>query len=215
MSYFGKTTVAGCVRLGIPNEFAVSFLPEILGKFAQSHPSVNLEVDCDLSVNLLVKLEKGDFDLVVALHKGSDSESGIKGWTEDLVWVTSPAYNTRANAPLPLIVAPKGCVYRNRIIQTLDKAKQPWQIVYTSANYGGIIAAVLAGLGVTALSKSTVPHGLRTLGAADKLPGLAAVEVRLHYDRTGPSEAILQLVDYIIMRVGHDYRLRVEPTLAY
>lgn len=212
VSYFGKTTVTGCVRLGIPNEFAVSFLPEILGKFAQSHASVNLEVHCDLSVNLLNKLEKGDFDLVVALHKGSVPDSAIKGWAEDLVWVTSPGYNARANAPLPLIVAPKGCIYRNRVIQTLDKAEQPWQIVYTSANYGGIIAAVLAGLGVTALSKSTVPHGLRTLGTTDKFPGLAAAEVGLHYDRTAPSEAVLQLVDYIITRVGHDYRPRLEPS---
>lgn len=45
--------VAGCVRLGAPHEYTASLLPVILGKFAQSHAKVTLEVTCDLSKNLL------------------------------------------------------------------------------------------------------------------------------------------------------------------
>lgn len=206
-----KPKIAGFVRLGIPNEFASSFLPGILGKFAQSHPQVQLEVRCDLSTNLLGKMQEDEFDLVVALHENPDSKSGIRVWTEDLVWVASLPRNHPTEEPLPLIVAPQGCVYRNEMIHTLSKAKKSWRIVYTSPNYGGIKAGVLAGLGVTVLAKSTVPEGVRILGAADKLPPLGKVEVRLHYDRENASEAALRLADYITSSVGH----APQPALAH
>jgi len=52
-----RPKVAGSVRLGAPHEYTASLLPVILGKFAQSHPKVMLEVTCDLSKNLLKRMD--------------------------------------------------------------------------------------------------------------------------------------------------------------
>lgn len=166
-----KPKVSGCVRIGLPNEFAVSLLPEILGKFTQSHPHVTLDVKCDLSVNLLTRLEKNhEFDLVIAIRQSLGPEPVAKGWTEDLVWVVSPKHSVQTKTPLPLVVAPGGCTYRNRMIDMLNNAGKPWRIVYTSPNISGIQAAVLAGLGATVLARSTVPAGLQIVDTGDHCP---------------------------------------------
>ena len=57
-----QPSVAGRIRLGAPHEYTASFLPDFLGKFAQSHPNVMLEVTSDLSKNLLNRQSSGEFD---------------------------------------------------------------------------------------------------------------------------------------------------------
>lgn len=192
--------VAGCVRLGAPHEYSASLLPEILGKFAQSHPNVMLEETCDLSKNLLVRMEKGEFDLVIALHDDPADSRGTKIFTDPLVWVTSPDHARHEQRPLSLVVAPQPCIYRHRVLQYLNRLELPWRITYTSSSYGGITAAVRAGLGVTVMAGSTVPDGLRTLGEREKLPDMGHLDVRLHTVPELNSEAVLHLADYIAKR---------------
>ncbi len=205
-----KSTLAGSVRLGVPNEFADTFLPEILGRFAQAYPEITLEVGCDLSTNLVAKLGRSGFDLVFALHVDDDcSSQGETGWAEELVWVGSPSAQAQGRTPLPLIVAPQGCVYRRSVIQALDARGQPWRIAYTSPNFGGIKAGVLAGLGVTVLARSAVPDSLRILPAGERLPKLPAVRLALHYDRTAPSAAVQTLVEFMTARLGTPHGVRV------
>lgn len=192
-----RPMLAGTVRLGIPNEFASSFLPQILGKFAQTHRHVAVEVTCALSTNLRASYERNELDLVFALHTDEPVESTAEGWTEELVWVASPRHHSHTRTPLPLIVAPRGCVYRGRIMEVLEEARIPWRVVYSSPSFGGIRAGVLAGLGVTVLSRSVVPEGLRTLVAGKRLPHLPPVRVQLHYNHERASEAVRGLAEYM------------------
>ncbi|MEE4379127.1 MAG: LysR substrate-binding domain-containing protein [Candidatus Competibacteraceae bacterium] len=213
LSRLHKPKVTGCVRIGLPNEFAVSLLPEILGKFTQAHPQVNLEVKCDLSVNLLTRLEKQhEFDLVIAIRQEQTPQAVAPGWMEELVWVTSPNHAVHSKTPLPLIVAPNGCTYRRRMLQMLENTAKPWRIVYTSPNIGGIQAAVMAGLGVTVLAKSTVPAGLQAVGSHDNCPPLGQVEIGLYYARDNVSEAVLHLVDYITLNLSQARKLEANVT---
>ncbi|OZG71801.1 LysR family transcriptional regulator [Hahella sp. CCB-MM4] len=197
MAKLSGPKLEGCLRLGIPNEYASSFLPEILGKFAQTHPNVALKVTCDLSVNLMESFRQRALDLVFALSTSFEPIAATDGWSENLVWVTSQNHTCHTRNPLPLIVAPEGCVYRHRIIQALNRAEIPWRIAYTCASYSGIRAGVLAGLGVTALGESIVPEGLRQLKSAELLPELSAVQMRLFYNRQHTPEAVSGFVQFI------------------
>lgn len=189
--------VAGSVRLGAPHEYTASLLPVILGKFAQSHPGVMLEVTCDLSKNLLERQEKGEFDLVIALHDAPDASGGAKVLTEPLQWITSRDHTRHEQRPLSLVVAPPPCIYRNRVLQTLGRLNLRWRVAYTSSSYSGITAAVRAGLGVTLLAASTVPAGVRVLGERDGFPAMGHLDVRLHTRQEGATEAVQCLADYI------------------
>lgn len=197
VSSLRRPKVAGSVRLGAPHEYTASLLPVILGKFAQSHPGVMLEVTCDLSKNLLARQEKGEFDLVIALHDDPAASGGTKVLTEPLVWITSQDHARHEQRPLSLVVAPSPCIYRNRVLQTLSRRNLPWRVAYTSSSYSGIIAAVRAGLGVTLLAASTVPEGVRALEERDGFPPMGELDVRLHMRQESATEAVRCLADYI------------------
>ncbi|HJV26951.1 MAG TPA: LysR substrate-binding domain-containing protein [Aromatoleum sp.] len=197
VSSLNRPKVAGSVRLGAPHEYTASLLPVILGKFAQAHPAVMLEVACDLSKNLLARQEKGEFDLVIALHDGPELSGGTKVHTEPLVWITSPDHARHQQRPLSLVLAPPPCIYRNRVLHALSRAERAWRMAYTSSSYSGIIAAVRAGLGVTLLAASTVPEGVRALEERDGFPVMGELDVRLHMPTETVTEATRCLADYI------------------
>ncbi len=195
--------IEGSVHLGIPNEFASSRLfPEVLSRFSQSYPRVQLQVTCDLSVNLLNRLNRDAFDLVLALHDGTQADYYRESWYEEIVWVCGPDSNASLRDPLPLIVAPEGCIYRQRMIEVLDSLDRRWHIAYTSQNYGGIRAGVMAGLGVTALAKNTVSEGMVVMGSAERLRRLQQVELGMHYDVEKVSTAARKLAEFIGMHYG-------------
>lgn len=197
LSSLRQPSVTGRVRLGAPHEYTASLLPEFLGKFAQAHPNVMLEVTSDLSKNLLRRQQAGEFDLVIALHEDPAHAGGRLVFTEPLVWVGSMDHASHQQAPLPLVLAPPPCIYRNRILQSLNQAQRPCRIVYLSSSYNGISAAVRAGIGVTVMAGSAIPPGSRIFSERDGLPDLGELELRLHRAPGSASEALLRLEDYI------------------
>lgn len=192
-----QPSVSGRVRLGAPHEYTASLLPEFLGKFAQAHPNVMLEVTSDLSKNLLRRQHDGEFDLVIALHDGSLGKGGRKIFTEQLVWIGSPDHSCYTQTPLPLVLAPAPCMYRDRMLQALGEVERACRIVYLSSSYNGISAAVRAGIGITGMTGSTKPPGCRFLPDNLGLPSLGQLEIRLHRAPGKPSVALSRLEDYI------------------
>ncbi len=192
-----KPDVSGKVRLGLPHEFASSYLSDFLSGFAQTYPGVELEVISELSQNLLTRQERGELDLVIAIHRDTAMSTSAEGWREKLVWVTGSGDVGERRERVPLIVAPHGCVYRYRMLRILDAHSIPWQIVYTGTSYGGICAAVTAGLGVTVLAGSTVPRELEFSESTKRLPFLEDASVDLHYDRQQTDPAVARLAEYI------------------
>lgn len=146
----------GIVRLGIPEDFAAYRLPELLSDFAHSRPTLRLDVRCGLSVAHQRALERGELDL--ALYKRNAGPGGaIAAWPERLHWVTSRKNPVDLDRePVPLAVAEQGCLYRERLIHTLETAGRTWRVAYTSPNLAGIQAAVSVGLGVSILPEIAI-----------------------------------------------------------
>ena len=193
-----RPNVAGKVRLGIPHEFAIAYLPDFLTDFSATYPSIELEVISELSSNLLARQVRGELDLVIAIHQEFNIKPTTEGWHEKLVWVTDEKHRKTQYDQIPLVVAPQGCVYRQRMLKVLDQAGIAWRIVYTGSSYGGICAAVMAGLGVTVLAENTVPAELQTYDYTARLPRLPGANVELHYSRADAEPAVLRLAQYII-----------------
>lgn len=169
--------LAGTVRLGTPEDFATSHLPDVLARFAEVYPRVNLEVTCDLTLNLLDGFREGAFDMVLVKREQGRRMDGTRVWREPLVWVgNSPAVGLREM--LPLVVSPTPCVYRKRATEALATAGRAWRIAYTCGSLAGSIAAVRAGLGITVLPKEMVPPGLTRLDGVG-LPDLPDTEIAL------------------------------------
>ena len=173
--------VSGMVRLGTPEDFATTHLPAVLAAFARVHALVALEVTTDLTLNLIERFGKGEFDLVLVKREPSGPTEGVRVWREPLVWTSTP---TLANpfddeTPLPLVVSPHPCVYRRRAIATLDRLGRGWRIAYTSTSLAGAQAAVRAGLGVAVLPKEMVPADFVVLDSTAGAPDLLDTEIAL------------------------------------
>lgn len=62
---FKEPDLKGELSFGVPEDFATVLLSEVLVDFARLHPRVILNVECDLTVNLLEKYQKGFFDIIL------------------------------------------------------------------------------------------------------------------------------------------------------
>ncbi len=184
LATIGEPALAGVVRLGTPEDFATTHLPDVLARFARAYPQVQLEVTCDLTLTLLDRFRHKAFDLVLIKREPGRDRGGERVWHEPLVWVAAGRTVLDARAALPLVVSPPPCVYRKRGISALDSARRPWRVAYACASLAGQQAAVKAGLGVTVLPKEMVPVGLTILGDDSGLPDLMDTEIALLAART-------------------------------
>ena len=190
--------VEGLVRLGTPEDFATTRLPNVLARFARNHPRIALEVRCDLTLNLLNSFQNGEFDLVLVKREPQGSGGGVKVWREPLVWVAASRDMLDAGQRVPLVLAPRPCVYRKRALDALDEIGRPWRIAYTSPSLAGAQAAVRARLGATVLPKEMVPPGLHVLGTGEGFPDLADTEIALYRAPGALHKAAERLADHIV-----------------
>jgi DNA-binding transcriptional LysR family regulator len=175
----GEPNIQGQVRLGTPEDFATTHLPQVLARFGESHPGVLLEVSCDYTVNLMQAFGEGAFDLVLVKREPQAKSIGVEVWREPLVWVGADGKDWTRETVLPLVLSPPPDVYRKRAIAALDVAKRRWRMVYSSPSLAGLHAAVRAGLGVSVMSKDMVPHDVRVLGKRYGMPQLDDTEMAL------------------------------------
>jgi len=185
--------VEGEIRLGTPEDFATHYLPGVLSTFRHHHPRVQLNVSCDLTLNLIDGFRRGNYD-VILVKRDQKTKGGTKVWREPLVWASADHY--KLEQPLSLVLSPQPCIYRARALAALDKAKKPWRISYTSPSLAGTIAAVKAGLGITVLPSKMLPNGIHPIRGR-KLPLLADAEIAL-LKRDGLSKASEMLAEHIV-----------------
>ena len=190
--------LTGVVRLGTPEDFATTHLPNVLAAFAESHPQVALEVHCELTLNLLNRFQNGEYDLALVKREPQGDAGGEKVWREPLVWVSSDRLLLADDRPIPLVLSPHPCVYRKRALNALDRNGRAWRVAYTSPSLAGAQAAVRAGLGATVLPRDMVPPDFRLLDAHGDLPRLEDTEIALYRAPSGISKAAERLADHII-----------------
>lgn len=183
------------IRLGLPNDYAATFLPSVLERFHAERHDVDLEVDCGISIELIDMLHRGKFDIVLAMTDGSGEDGASKSWPERLVWVSRPDVDPDHGERLPLIAYPHGCVYRQRMLGTLGRADKRAHVAYTTASLEGIVAGVHAGLGITAMSEHTVPAGLVVHRGDDMLPDLLPSRIGLFRNQAAMTGPAVRLMD--------------------
>ena len=171
--------IEGVVRLGVPEDFATAHLPAVLAAFTQAHPLVELEVTCDLTLNLLEKFHAGDFDFVLVKREPSAPLEGVRVWREPLVWVARDHEAFADLDTVPLVVSPQPCVYRKRATDALDAFGRDWRVAYTSTSLAGSLTAVREGLGLAVLPREMVPDHLSTITYDEHLPVLHDTEIAL------------------------------------
>lgn len=188
---------AGTIRLGLQEDFGEHFLSEILRRFVQSYPRVNLEVRIARNAELLALVDSANLELALTWDTGHPSPYATPLGETQMHWIGSrdtPLLMALDGSPLPLIVFDAPCVLRSAATQALDAAQIPWRIALTSPSVGGIWAAVAAGLGLTLRTRIGLPSHLTVVSGLPPVPSLGYV---LHSGSDDPTPAIQQLAALI------------------
>lgn len=193
------TELEGPVRLGLPQDFAEHWLPEVLGRFTRQHARVRIEVQVDRGAELLNSVEAGRLDM--ALTWGVPDGVHAEQLAElPICWI-GPAkgeLTIHASEPLPVIAFEPPCRFRAAGISALDAAGLAWRLSFSSPSLTGLWAAVTAGLGVTMRTRVGLPAGVRVLEAAEGgLPRLPRIVLSLHASEAAPTPAAASLINIL------------------
>ncbi len=190
------------IRLGISEEQASAYLPDLLPQFSATHPDVRLEVLCDISSTLVHRFQEGLLDAVLAVRHMPTHSGQLLG-REPMVWVVAEDIDLSAWESLPLALNPEGCIFRAHAFAALGRDERQWEVRYTSPSPTGVNVAVQAGLAMSVKTPRSVPPGCRVVGAREGLPELGHVDIELHRAPGQMSEAFETFCDALSELVTH------------
>jgi DNA-binding transcriptional LysR family regulator len=197
LSSFGAAELSGRVRLGVPDDYADRYLPEILARFTRSNARVEVTVVCEPTPMLAERVQHGDLDLAIITYSDHRGPAEIIRH-ERLLWVTAQRASVHEETPLPLALGRPTCQWRQAATERLEQLGRPFRVLYASWNSTAVGAAVLAGLAVSVLPESAVRSGMRVLGPSDGFPALPSVKIGLLRNRLEPSPLADKLAGHIV-----------------
>ncbi len=184
------------IRLGVPGEFVTPFLPWSLAEFRTRWPNVRFNVRNEYHEPIMRELRQGNLDLCISFSTSALHDARHQ-WTEDLVWVRSATQLFDVNVPVSLVTFGETCVLHRAMIDSLLRAGRDYEVVYNGSSMASLAAAVSAGMGVMALTRSRVGASGLVIWDDAPLPKLPHVYCGI-FIREGPEQATLeQLADSI------------------
>ena len=201
---FSDAVLSGRVRLGVPDDYADRYLPEILVRFTKSHPKVEVTVVCEPTPMLIERLQSGDLDLAItSLPLGSTRESAEVVRCERLLWVTSAHHQVHDEQPVPLALGRPTCGWRQAATERLEAVGHPFRVLYASWNSTAVASAVRSGLAVGVLPESAVRSGMRVLGPSEGFPLLPEVKIALLRNKSAEGSITTALATQIIQSLDN------------
>lgn len=191
----------GPVRVGIPEEYNQTVLPNALAAFAETHPGAEVTVFCGYTAQQMEALEADELDLAIIF----EWDGGISGELlaiDPTVWATSVTHNLHLERPVPVAFYRRSVWCREFAQRSLERHAIPYRVAFTSDTSGGLRSAVASGLAIAPLARSNIPPGARELTAADgfSLVDSSRVVLKRNPRRGGP--AIEGMADMIRKSFG-------------
>jgi DNA-binding transcriptional LysR family regulator len=201
LAALSRKGLRGAARLGIPDDYAESFLAEILARFNRRHPLVEVSVVCEASTDLAPQVAAGALDL--ALITDYEGLLGLELLREEpLVWVASERFQVEEGAPIPLALGSPTCCWRRATEQALSATPGVTRTRFYSKNFSAIGTLLRSGLAATILPASLVGPGLKLLGRAEGLPELPVNRMGLIHAPGRPTEEASALAEAIRGTIG-------------
>ncbi len=195
LATFRSPDIQGEVRIGVCDDYVLSFMPSIFASFAKSYPNVFIRLDSQPSAKLIESTKSGelDFSLVNVLVNDTDYEILT---SDPLVWVSSRNHATHEVSPLPLAVE-SNCLWGRWALKVLSEENRLYRVGFSTVNIAGIVAIVEAGLAVSVMSRTSVPPSLRILQTTDGFPELPRTQIGLVQNSPDLSPAAQCLADAV------------------
>ena len=181
IAQFADSALEGWIRTGVPTDFAHRFLLETISAFAAHHADVKVEIESMLSMDLRQALADDRLDITVAILPEGDVSYLVESTVVEPFWAIKDGFRADFRQPLPIVRHPDPCEYATRMRNALRVSGRSWRTMLVSRDVEGLQAAVLEGLGATALTPATLLPGMRVAREDEGFPRLAPLSIGLFY----------------------------------
>lgn len=195
---FEAERLSGWLRIGVPTDFSNIPMQRAIAAFAAQHSGIRIEVTSRLSRDLRQALAADRLDLALAIAPEDGMPWLVQSFALRPFWALTERPDL--SRPLPLVRHPDPCEYGDRMRSALRGAGLSWRTVLVSDDVEGLISATRAGIGITALTPSTLAEGLRRADAQDGLPDLAPLRIGLFYKHARLKSAGHALAKHLLSR---------------
>ena len=172
------------VRLGLPDDYAESWLPPLFRQLSTNHPNVEFELFNAASDELVEMVEKSQIDMaIVTCGTGGKDELIVR--SEPLYWVKGSGSNTDILNPIPLAMFGRERPWSRQMLSHLQQLGLNYRIAFNSSTYAGIVSSIMVGLAITILPSSALKYGMEVIrpnSLIAPLPGVNGIflETRLN-----------------------------------
>lgn len=143
------------IRVGVPGDFILPYLPWTLAQFRMHWPDVRFRVRSGHREIFLRELRQGELDLCIGMSL-ADVRDSRHEWREQTAWVHNPVYPHDGNAPVALVSFGEDCALHRTAVAALDQVGRAYEVVYVSPSTASLAAAINAGLGIMTLTRNRV-----------------------------------------------------------
>lgn len=192
VSKFIIPEISGVVRIGSPDDYGERVLPHVLKRFAQSHPSIAVDVIVDQSSNLRRRMDDRELDITLVTKSPKNPMTGAEVLlTEPIVWAGAKGGSAHLREPLPVSIWEEGCAWRAGALEALGREGRNYRIAYMSAHATGQRSAIMADLAVAPLPKSFLNSDMVELGSKDGMPEMGTYSLAMFVtpDASAPVKA--------------------------
>ena len=148
-----RTDLSGRILLGLTEDTTCSDLSRILGRFHRLHPQVTVRTKVRMSLVLRGMLERGELDAaIVQVFAHEVRPTDVVLFREGLHWVKAISAVLPAEGQVPFLSFDDDCFYRRWALDIGQDDGALLETVFECSSAAGIVAAILAGLGVALLS---------------------------------------------------------------
>lgn len=176
---------SGTVRLGVTEFVAVTWLPRLVAAINENYPDIALELDVDLTLTQLRKLQNGDLD--VAVLPGPIEEPGLTNvplGSVEFAWMAGPKLGVprtrltpRDLHAWPLLTLTHDSNLHKLLARWFEAGNATIRRANACNSIGVLAALTMAGLGISYLPREhfarDIDDGrLQVLDIAPRLPDL-------------------------------------------
>lgn len=201
VAYFSDAAPSGTIRVGVPTDFSHNFLLDAIAAFAASYPDVKIDIESMQSRDLRDGLGEEKLDIIAAIVPEGDVPYLVESTMVKPFWAMKDSLRLDPKAPAPMLRHPEPCEYAKRMCDALRANGRSWRTTMVSRDVAGLQAAVLAGVGVTALTPMTLLPGMRVARADEGFPPLAPLRIGLFYKHASLGEAGHGLARHLLEQI--------------
>lgn len=168
----------GELSVGVPHDIVYPAIPRVLQQFNGAFPRVKVHLDSSHTRELKRRYGRGEVDMILTTETGIE-HGGETLCVKPLIWIGAPGGSAWRQRPVRMAFG-RQCTFRPRVVEALESAGIPWDVVVETESDRTIEATVAADLAVHALIKGTQPPHLEEVDHGGALPDLPDQRVNLY-----------------------------------